>query len=188
MQSNDIDLAQYPTVVSTNTTDNTPTYAYSQYLGTTNNDPNRRTDTGAFRPALVPVPISDDSVEETDPNDFAVGARNTTSPTLQPIDDGTPTQTELSTTPVFTVFNTDDGRRIGSPIHTGMHPGNGCIRVRKPKNPSPLSTQHPRFALTSGEDQPSEEKREPLVVLPVQGTRGYFTSFEGLDTYTKIER
>jgi hypothetical protein len=30
--------------------------------------------------------------------------------------------------------------------------------------------------------------REPLVVLPIQGTRGYLTSFESLDTYTKIER
>jgi hypothetical protein len=90
---------------------------------------------------------------------------------------------------VYTVFNTDDGRHIGSPIHPGMHPGNSCIRVRKPKNPSPLSMRNSCFALTSREeDQPSEEMREPLVFLPIQGSKGYLTSFENLDSYTKLER
>ena len=189
MQPNDVDLATYPTVITTDATDDTPTYAYSQYLGTTvPTDADGRTDDGAFRPQLIPMP-SDTEEDETDPNDFSNGVRISTSPTPEPVDNRTSVPTEQSTGPVHTVFTANHGRDIGLPIHPGMHPGHGCISTRKPKNPSPLSTQHSHFASTSREeDQSPEETRQPLVVLPVQGTRGYFTSFEGLDTYTKIER
>jgi hypothetical protein len=176
MQNDNVDLAQYPW----------STWAGAKPADDTNNA-DERPDPGAFRPGLIPVPS--DSEEDADPNDFAYGVRVVTSPSPQPINDGTPIPTEQPAAPVHTVFTANNGRDIGRPVSPGLRPGNGCIHIRKPQNPSPLSTGNSHRNERSGEeDQQSEESREPLVDLPIQGSEGYVTSFEALDTYTKLER
>ena len=158
-----------------------PIYPWSTYAGGT------MTETPVFHTMLIPVDATSETDDDIDPNDFVNGVGFPTDAPEESITRTTPTNPANGTNTVHSIPHTENEPIVRRPIPARLTLGSTTFTFR------PSSIDHAENHTTM--EIPTEATKEnidlngsrlPLVDLAVQIAPGLVSSYEDLDTYSKL--
>ncbi len=158
-----------------------PIFPWSTFAGVTT------TETPGFHPMLIPVDATSETDDDVDPNNFINGVGFTTNAPEEPITGTTPTNPTNGMDAIHSVPRTENKPAICRPIPARLTLGSTTFTFR----PGPIDNAENHTAMeipteTAKENIDPNGSHLPLVDLAVQIVPGLVSSYEDLDTYSKL--